>query len=129
VASRRNSEDTVHGTVRRVPFPSVLPEVFGVDLRLVTAPLRALRTAVGLLFASVFFLVTLVIIEVAGVYYYLRYVRPAALDRLLDGTSTVADLTGILSSADVILVMVGLVPVNLLVIYIAEVTDTVRDGE
>lgn len=98
------------------------------DLRLITAPFRFLVTAVGFLLGSLFFIVTLAITEVVGVYTYLRYLRPEALDRLFDGNSTVADLTEILLSVDVILVIIGLVPVNLFVIYISEVTDSSMGG-
>lgn len=98
-------------------------------LRLITAPLRFLVTAVGFLLGSLFFLLTLALVEVAGVYTYLRYLRPEALDRLLDGTSTVADLTEILLSVDVILVMIVLIPVNIIFIYFTEITDSGMGGE
>lgn len=98
-------------------------------LRLVTAPVRFLLSAVGFLLGSLFFLLTLAITEVAGVYMYLRYLRPDALSRLLDGHSTVVDLTEILLSVDVLLVIIGLVPVNILLIYLTEATDSGMGGE
>lgn len=97
--------------------------------RLITAPIRVLLTAVGFLLGSLFLILTLAITEVVGVYYYLRYMRPDALNRLLDGDSTVTDLIEILLSVDVIVVMLGLVVVNILLIYLTEVTESGMGGE
>jgi hypothetical protein len=95
-----------------------------VVLRLITAPIRFLVTTVGFLLGALVFLATLAFIEIVGLYYYLRNVRPAALDRLLDGNSTVADLIEILLSVDVILVMLGLVVANIFFHYLAQTSDT-----
>ena len=93
-------------------------------LRLITAPIRFLFTAVGFLLGALFFLATLAFIEIVGLYYYLRNMRPEALDRLLDGNSTVVDLVEILLSVDVILVMLGLVVANVFFHYLAQTSDT-----
>lgn len=82
---------------------------------LITGPIRTLTRALLLLF-------TVAVAEISGLYYYLRNHRSDAFERLLDGSSTGADVLEILLSVDVILVIIGLAVLGLVAEHLARTT-------
>lgn len=93
------------------------------SIRLITAPFRLLYKIIGLVLGTLYVVIALVLTEVAGVYTYLQNTRPEALDRLRDSDSLLTDLTDILLSLDVIVVMILLIPATFVIIYIAQNTS------
>lgn len=93
------------------------------SIRLITAPFRLLYKIIGLVLGTLYIVIALVLTEVAGVYTYLQNTRPEALDRLRDSDSLLTDLTDILLSLDVIVVMMLLIPATFVIIYIAQNTS------
>jgi ABC-type methionine transport system permease subunit len=93
------------------------------SIRLITAPFRLLYKIIGLVLGTLYIVIALVLTEVAGVYTYLQNTRPEALDRLRDSDSLLTDLTDILLSLDVIVVMILLIPATFVIIYIAQNTS------
>jgi hypothetical protein len=96
------------------------------SIRLITAPFRLLYKIIGLVLGTLYIVIALVLTEVAGVYTYLQNTRPEALDRLRDSDSLLTDLTDILLSLDVIVVMMLLIPATFIIIYIAQNTSSTQ---